>query len=140
VRNGVFGPLAEWLDRELQQREVEVHEIERLENALIKNDIEVARRSLRPDNAKDGENNSKEEGQGRWLMVNALPVPVVDVDVGRDDYWDEDLNRVVLVGPILADRMRENGGLGTIPAAAPAAPDGNAENDVRDNGEARDSD
>ena len=36
--------------------------------------------------------------------------------------------------------MRENGGLGTIPAAAAAAPDGNAENDVRDNGEARDSD
>ena len=116
------------------------HKFERLENALIETDIEVARRSLRPDNAEDRENNSEEEGQGRWCMVNGLPVPVVNVDVGRDDYWDEDLNRVVLVGPILADRMRENGGLGTIPAAAPAAPDGNAENDVRDNGEARDSD
>jgi hypothetical protein len=46
--------------------------------------------------------------------VNGLPVPVVDVDVdvGKDDYWDEDLNRVVLVGPILADRVRENGVLG----------------------------
>jgi hypothetical protein len=54
--------------------------------------------------------------------------------VGRDDYWDEDLNRVVLVGPILAERVRENGGLGTIHATAAAAPDGNAENDVRDNG------
>ena len=140
MRNGVFGPLAEWLDRELQQREVEVHEIERLENALIKNDIEVARRSLRPDNAKDGENNSEEEGQGRWCMVNGLPVPVVNVDVGRDDNWDKDLNRVVLVGPILADRVRENGCLGTIPATAVAAPDGNAENDVRDDCEARDSD
>ena len=43
---------------------------------------------------------------------------------------------MVLVGPILADtyRVRENGGLGTIPAAVAA------ENDVRDNGEARDSD
>jgi hypothetical protein len=40
-------------------------------------------------------------------MVNGLLVPVVDV--GRDDYWDEDLNRVVLVDPILADRVRENG-------------------------------
>jgi hypothetical protein len=37
---------------------------------LIKNDIEVARRSLRPDNAEDGENNSEEEGQGRWRTVN----------------------------------------------------------------------
>ena len=73
-------------------------------------------------------------------MVNGLPVPVVDVDVGRDDYWDEDLNRVVLVGPILADRVRENGGPGTIPATAAAVPDGNAENDVQDNGETRDSD
>ena len=72
--------------------------------------------------------------------MNGLPVPVVSVDVGRDDYWDEDLNRVVLVGPILADRVRENGGLGKIPAAVAAAPDGNAENDVRDNCEARDSD
>ncbi len=75
-------------------------------------------------------------------MVNGLLVPVVDVDVGRDDYWDKHLNQVVLVGPILADtdRVRKNGGLGTIPAAVAAAPDGNAENDVRDNGEARDSD
>ena len=64
----------------------------------------------------------------------------VDVDVGRDDYWDKDLNRVVLVGPILADRVRENGSFGTIPAAVAAAPDGNTENDVRDNCEARDSD
>jgi hypothetical protein len=120
--------------------EVEAHKIERLENALIENDIKVARRSLRPNNAEDGKNNSEEEGQGRWRMVNGLPVPVVDVDLGRDDYWDDDLNRVVLVGPILADRVRGNGGLGTIPAAAAAAPDGNAENDIRDNGEARDSD
>jgi hypothetical protein len=119
VRNRVFGLFAEWLDRKLQQREVEAHEIERLENALIENDIEVARRSLQPDNDKDGENNSKEEGQGRWRMVKGLPVPMVDV--GQDDYWDKDLNPVVLVGPILA------------PAAAAAAPDGNAENDVRDN-------
>ena len=37
--------------------------------------------------------------------------------------------------PTDTDRVRENGGLGTIPAAAAAAPDGNAEND-----EARDSD
>ena len=133
VRNGVFGPFAEWRDHELRQSEVEVHDIERLENDLIENDIKVARRSLRPDNAKDGEN-------GRWRMVNGLPVPVVDVDVGQDDYWDKDLKRVVLVGPILADRVRENGGLGTIPAAVAAAPDRNAENDVRDNGEARDSD
>ena len=64
VRNGVFGPFAEWLNRELRQREVEAHKIERLEKALIKNDIEVARRSLQPDNAKDRENNSKEVGQG----------------------------------------------------------------------------
>jgi hypothetical protein len=62
----------------------------------------------------------------------------VDVDVGRDDYWDEDLNRVVLFGPISADRVRENGSFGTIPAAVAAAPDGNAANDVQDNGEARD--
>ncbi len=48
----------------LRQREVEAHWIERLENALIENDIEVARRSLRPDNAEDGESNSEEEGQG----------------------------------------------------------------------------
>ena len=41
----------------------------------------------------------------------------VDVDVGQDDYWDEDLNRVVLFGPISADRVRENGSFGTIPAA-----------------------
>ena len=116
------------------------HKFERLENALIETDIEVARRSLRPDNAEDGGNNSEEEGQGRWRMVNGLPVPVVDVDVGRDDYWDKHLNRVVLVGPILADRVRDNGCLGTIPATAVAAPDGNAENDVRDNCEARDSD
>jgi hypothetical protein len=81
-----------------------------LENALIEHDIEVTRRSLRPDNAEDGENNSKEVGQGRWRMVNGLPVLVVDVDVGRDDYWDKDLNQVVLVGPILADRVRENEG------------------------------
>jgi hypothetical protein len=47
---------------------------------------------------------------------------------------------VVLVGSIFADSVREDGVLGTIPAAAAAAPDGNAENDVRDNGEARDSD
>ena len=107
---------------------------------MIENDIEVARRSLRPDNVEDGDNHREEEGQGRWRMVNGLPVPVVDVNVGRDDSWDEDLNRVVLVGPILADRVRENGGLGTIPAAVAAAPDRNAENDVRDNGEARDSD
>jgi hypothetical protein len=142
VRNRIFGLFAEWLDRELRQREVEAQEIERLENALIENDIEVARRSLRPDNTKDGENNSEEEGQGKWRMVNGLLVPVVDVDVGRDDYWDKHLNQVVLVCPILADtdRVRENGGLGTIPAAAAAAPDGNAENDVRDNCEARDSD
>jgi hypothetical protein len=63
---------------------------------------------------------------GEWM----LPVPVVDVDVGWDDYWDEDLNWVVLVGPVLADRVRENGGLGTIPAVAGTAPDGNAENDL----------
>ena len=134
MRNGVFGLFAEWLDRELRQREVEAHWIERLENALIENDIEVARRSLRPDNAEDGESNSEEEGQGKWRMVNGLLVPVVDVDVdvGRDDSWDKHLNQVVLVCPILADtdRVRENGGLGTIPAAAAAAPDGNAENDV----------
>ena len=43
VRNGVFGPFAEWLDHKLRQREVEVHKIERLENALIENDIKVAR-------------------------------------------------------------------------------------------------
>ena len=112
------------------------HEIERLENAFIKNGIDVARRSLRPDNAEDGENNSEEEGQGKWRIVNGLLVPVVDVDVdvGRDDYWDKHLNQVVLVCPILADtdRVRENGGLGTIPAAAAAAPDRNAENDVPD--------
>ena len=106
MQNGVFGLFAEWLDRELRQREVEAHWIERLENALIENDIEVARRSLRPDNAEDGENNSKEEGQGKWRMVNGLLVPVVDVDVGRDDYWDKHLNQVVLVGPILADTDR----------------------------------
>ena len=82
MRNGVFGLFAEWLDRELRQREVEAHEIERLENALIENDIKVARRSLRPDNAEDGENNSKEEGQGRWRIVNGLPVPVFVVNVG----------------------------------------------------------
>ena len=70
----------------LRQREVEAHWIERLENALIENDIEVARRSLRSDNAEDGESNSEEEGQGKWRMVNGLLVPVVDVDVGRDDY------------------------------------------------------
>jgi hypothetical protein len=106
VRNGVFGLFAEWLDRELRQREVEAHWIERLENALIENDIEVARRSLRPDNAEDGESNSEEEGQGKWRMVNGLLVPVVDVDVGRDDYWDKHLNQVVLVCPILADTDR----------------------------------
>ena len=55
--------------------------------------------------------------------MNGLPVPVVDVDVRLDDYWDEDLNWVVLVGPILADRVRENEGLGTIAAAAAAAPE-----------------
>ena len=101
---------------------------------MTENDIEVARRSLRPDNAEDGESNSEEEGQGKWRMVNALLVPVVDVDVGRDDYWDKHLNPMVLVGPILADtdRVRENGGLGTIPAAAAAAPDRNEENDVPD--------
>ena len=43
---------------------MEAHETERLENALIENDIDVARRSLQPDNAKDRENNSKEVGQG----------------------------------------------------------------------------
>jgi hypothetical protein len=48
----------------------EAHKIERLDKALIDNDIEVARRSLQPNNANDGENNSKEEGQGRWRMVN----------------------------------------------------------------------
>jgi hypothetical protein len=75
---------------------------------------------------------TEKKGQGKWRMVNGLLVPVVDVDVGRDDYWDKHLNGVVLVGPILADtdRVWKNGGLGTIPAAAAAAPDGNAENDV----------
>ena len=99
VRNGVFGLFAECLDRELRQREVEAHWIERLGNALalIENDIEVARRSLRSDNAEDGESNSEEEGQGKWRMVNGLLVPMVDVDVGRDDYWDKHLNQVVLV-------------------------------------------
>ena len=37
--------------------------------------------------------------------MNGLSVPWLDVYVGRDDYWDKDLNRVVLVGPILADRV-----------------------------------